>query len=76
MIFIRRDGQGISRFLSLRVGLFFFAAGLWFAGVLTDNMVITAVALGVAAVAVVLGFISRSPPAEEEEEEPDDEGPG
>jgi hypothetical protein len=60
MIFIRRDGRGPDRFTWVRGGLFFFAAGLWLAGALTDRPVVTGVAIGVLLLAMLLRLAGRA----------------
>jgi di/tricarboxylate transporter len=59
MIFIRRSRRPVRRYTVLRVSLFFFAAGLWLAGVAVDNPAITGTAIVVAAVALLAGLIAR-----------------
>jgi di/tricarboxylate transporter len=63
MIFIRRAPPA-RRFTFLRVALFFLAAGLWLGGVTTDNRAVTAVAIGVAFVALLVGLLARRSGAE------------
>lgn len=59
MMFIRRDRTRPNRLVAFRVGLFFFAAGLWIAGVTVGNDLITAIAIGVAAIALLVGMVVR-----------------
>lgn len=79
MIFIRRDRTPAKRFVTLRVGLFFLAAGLWLAGVRVGSDLVTYVAMGVAVIAIVFGAAARrdakkDPPegGEDVEVDPDD----
>jgi hypothetical protein len=66
-----RHRVGSKRFMAVRVGLFFLAAGIWFAGVMTENDWITGIALAIGMAGLVLGFIARSRDAKAEgEEEP------
>jgi hypothetical protein len=61
MIFIRRvDGPGPDRFSWVRVGLFFLAAGTWVAGVVTERAVVTAVAIAILLVAILLRVAARA----------------
>ena len=65
-MFLRRDRPVPTRLVGIRVGLFFFAAGLWIAGVAVGNDLITAIAIGVATVALLVGMIVRRRVAREE----------
>ena len=51
---------GSKRYMALRVGLFFLAAGIWFAGVMTENQWITGVALAIGIAGLLIGIIARS----------------
>jgi di/tricarboxylate transporter len=64
VIFIRRDARSSSRFTILRVTIFFFAAGLWLAGVSIGDDRITAAAIGVAVLGLLLGLVARRRAAE------------
>lgn len=59
MFFVRRSGEVDRTYVNVRVGLFFFAAGLWLAGVKVQNTTLTAMALGIALFAVCLGLLGR-----------------
>jgi hypothetical protein len=59
MFRIRRDRRGSGRFLVLRVGLFFLAAGVWLAGVRTGRSWVTGAAIVILLPAVLLGFLGR-----------------
>lgn len=55
-MYIRRDRKASTRFVGLRVGLYFLAAGLWFGGVGVENDTITAIAMGVAVFAILFSL--------------------
>jgi hypothetical protein len=59
MMFNRRDG-GAHRHTWLRVSIFFLAAGLWLAGVITGNTWLTGAAIGILAIGVLLRFAGRT----------------
>lgn len=73
MIFSRRDRQRPGRFTLLRVALFFAAAGTWLGGVMVGNQRVTAAALGLVALAVILGLFDRSPRSSAEDSSPQEE---
>lgn len=75
MMFVRRDRAGPDRLVAFRVGLFFFAAGLWIAGVAVGNDLITAIAIGVAAVALLVGMVVRRRVERYQEAEPAESEP-
>ncbi|MEX2569823.1 MAG: hypothetical protein WD737_00860 [Gemmatimonadota bacterium] len=58
-MFIRRDRRAPNRYTAVRVGLFFFAAGLWLAGVVVENETVTTAAMIVAVLAIFLGLVLR-----------------
>ena len=58
MALIRRS-RPTRGFTVLRVALFFLAAGLWLAGVRIGNDLITAVAIGIAVIAMLFSLIVR-----------------
>lgn len=59
-MFVRRDRKGVNRFTPWRAALLFLAAGVWLGGVLTENSVATAVAIGILLVALLLGPLGRA----------------
>ncbi len=59
MFFPRRSGESTPRYLNARVGLFFLAAGVWLAGAVAGNRMVTGIAIGVAVFAIVLGLVAR-----------------
>lgn len=59
MIFLRRDRRGSARWMPVRVGLFFLAAGIWVAGASVGNDWVTGAAIVVAIVALLLGVVVR-----------------
>lgn len=67
MFFARRSRTASSRYLSVRVGLFFLAAGVWLAGVAISDQRVTFAAIVLLLVAFLLGFVGR-------ERVPDDGG--
>lgn len=58
MAWIRRS-RPTQGFTVLRVALFFLAAGLWLAGVRIGSDLITAIAIGVAAAAILFSVLLR-----------------
>jgi hypothetical protein len=66
-MFIRREPRPAARYTGIRVGLFFFGAGLWLAGVVRDNQTFTAAAIVVVLGAVLLGLADRRNGVEERE---------
>lgn len=72
MALIRR-GRPTQGFTVLRVAFFFLAAGLWLAGVRIGSDLVTAIAIGVAAAAILFSVLLRR--LEEAREAPE-EGPG
>jgi hypothetical protein len=61
VIFIRRDDdRGPDRFSWVRVGLFFLAAGTWLAGVLTERAAVTAAAIVILLIAILLRIAARA----------------
>jgi hypothetical protein len=59
MFRIRRDRPTSTRFLALRVGLIFLAAGVWFGGVLVDERWLTGAAIVILLPALLLGILAR-----------------
>lgn len=59
MFFPRRSSVPAPKFLNIRVGLFFLAAGLWVAGATVGNTIVTGVAIVIALLGVALGLIAR-----------------
>ena len=73
-MFFLRHRPSAQRFIAVRVGLFFFAAGLWLAGVRVGDSRVTAAAIGVAAVAILLGLVTRRLESRDDEKGVDSEG--
>lgn len=71
-MFIRREQKPAARFTGIRIGLFFFGAGLWLAGVLRDNQTFTGAAIIVVFGAVLLRFADRRFEVEERESQDDE----
>jgi hypothetical protein len=69
VIFLRRDRSPIRRWMALRVGLLFLAAGIWLAGVVIDDDRITAVAIVVAGIGIMMGAYVRRRQVDSAEEE-------
>jgi uncharacterized membrane protein len=69
VIFLRRDRYPIRRWMALRVGLLFLAAGIWLAGVVIDDDRITAVAIVVAGIGIMMGAYLRRREVDSAEEE-------
>ncbi len=59
MFRIRRDRPASTRFLTLRVGLIFLAAGVWFGGALTGQRWLTGAAIVILLPALLLGVLAR-----------------
>jgi len=76
LIRIRRDGMASTRYAAARVGLFFLAAGLWLAGVIADQQVITGAAIIVAALALFVGLLARRGQHRDEVDGADEEAGG
>jgi len=73
-MFIRRDRQYSRGLTFVRVGIFFFAAGMWLAGVTVGNDTVTSIAIVVAAVGLLLGWAGRPRhPAEDVLQEEDED---
>ncbi|MEX2583223.1 MAG: hypothetical protein WD766_08105 [Gemmatimonadota bacterium] len=68
-MFIRRDRSAPTSYVALRVGLFFFAAGLWLAGVWAGNELVTAVAMVIAVGTMFFSLYLRRQMADQQEEE-------
>lgn len=68
MIFARRGSPAAPRFTIARVTLFFFAAGLWLAGVAIGNDRVTVVAIGIGVLGIALGLVARRSAARAQEE--------
>lgn len=66
-MFIRRDGVVARRYTAVRVGLFFFAAGLWLAGVSVESELITTVAMVIAIGTLLFGVLLRRQAAQARE---------
>lgn len=77
-MFVRRDSPPATRFLAIRVGLFFLGAGIWVAGVMGENAVWTGTAVVVILAGVVLGVIARRNAREDEitDDDTDEPDPG
>lgn len=58
-MFLRRDRRGDHRFTLWQVGLFFLAAGIWIGGLIAEIPSVTAVAILILAVAMILGIVGR-----------------
>ena len=58
-MFARRDGGRSERYLPTRITLGFFGAGVWVAGVVAENRVISGTAIAILLVAVALGWLAR-----------------
>jgi uncharacterized membrane protein YidH (DUF202 family) len=69
MIFLRRDRSPVRRLVAVRVGLFFLGAGIWLAGVMTENDRVTAVAIVVVGIAILMGAYLRRRRMSEMEDE-------
>lgn len=65
-MFIRRGAPRGTRFAALRLGLFFAGAGTWFAGAIAGRPSVTALAIVLVALAVILGIVDRPPPSTDE----------
>lgn len=77
MIFVRRDRSAPTTHLALRVGLFFFAAGLWLAGVWIESQIVTAVAMVIAVATMLFGlYLRRQVISERENEAEEGDGAG
>ena len=63
-----RRGGGSHRFLPLRIAIFFLAAGIWLAGVLTGRDEVTGIALGILVLGWILTLVARRSAEEEPEE--------
>jgi low temperature requirement protein LtrA len=59
MFFARRDRSPNVKYLTARVALFFVAAGVWLAGVVTEQPVYTGAAIVILVVAMLLGLYAR-----------------
>lgn len=73
-MFVRRDGTSTTRYLTVRIGLFFLGAGIWVAGVLGENRAWTGAAMGVILAALILGTIARKRDGAEGGEDVEDDG--
>jgi Na+/H+ antiporter NhaC len=73
MFISRRSGRS-TRFTVWKVALLFLGAGIWVAGIMAENFQITAAAIIVVAIALLLGLAERRE-ATPEHGEPDDEDP-
>ena len=60
MFRIRRDRRPSGRFLPLRLLLVFLAIGVWTAGSTMEYPWATAVAIGILASALILGWLAQS----------------
>lgn len=58
-MFLRRDRRGPGRYIRLRVGLLFAAAGTWLAGVLSGRASVTGAAILLLVVALLIGVVER-----------------
>lgn len=72
-MFVRRDATPTTRFLTVRVGLFFLGAGIWLAGVMGENRAWTGAAVAVILAALILGIVARKREEAEDTEDADDE---
>lgn len=61
-MFLRRERRTFRPLTWWRLGLLFLAAGSWFAGVMTARSEVTAAAIVVLLVALVLGVVERRVP--------------
>lgn len=59
MAISRRRG-GYTPLTPWRVGLFFFGAGIWVGGLVSENRSVTGAAIGVLVLAAVLGLVERA----------------
>jgi hypothetical protein len=64
-MFVRRNAPPAGPLTYVRVGMFFFGAGVWLAGVWANNETATTVAMVVIAVAILIGWVGRRHPAED-----------
>jgi Na+/H+ antiporter NhaC len=58
-VFISRSSRHAPRFTVWKLAILFLGAGLWVAGVMVENFQITAAAIIVVAIALVLGLVER-----------------
>jgi low temperature requirement protein LtrA len=75
MIWIRRNRRGSDRYVNLKTAIFFVGAGTWIAGVLMEDTRVTAAAIVMLAIGIVLRVLS-SFSARRDEERRDGEPPG
>jgi hypothetical protein len=69
-MFARRNAPPAGPLTYVRVGLFFFGAGIWLAGVWANNQIATTAAMVVITIAILIGWVGRRRhPAEESIEE-------
>ncbi|CAN5770062.1 hypothetical protein BH23GEM6_BH23GEM6_06590 [soil metagenome] len=71
-MFITRRNRRSSRFTIWKVGLLFLGAGVWIAGVIVENYQITAAAIIVVAIGLLLGLVERRRDDEQHEEGEDE----
>lgn len=65
-MFISRRDTGSTRFTVWKVALLFLGAGIWIAGIIVENYQITAGAMIVVAIALILSLVERRRPPSEE----------
>jgi hypothetical protein len=58
-VFITRRNRRSSRFTIWKVALLFLGAGIWIAGVIAENFQVTAAAIIVVAIGLLLGLVER-----------------
>jgi len=72
-VFITRRNRSSSRFTIWKVALLFLGAGIWIAGIIVENYQITAAAIIVVTIGLLLGLVERRKDDEEAAFEDGDE---
>jgi Na+/H+ antiporter NhaC len=68
-MFVSRRRRGSSRFTVWKLALLFLGAGTWLAGVMMENFQVTAAAILIIVIALVLSLVERRGPEGEGEGE-------